>query len=215
MWLESNRRFFDENGFYLLGTKLINSSFARFRNYTISRKLGVKKIAIGPRAHLRGLSSIEMGEDLSAGEGLWLEALTSYNDQRFLPKIVIGNHVRISHWVHIAATNFVEIGDDVLIGSKVIVTDHNHGHYSREHTSPNMAPSLRPLDHDRRVVIGRNVWLGDGVVVTPGSSIGEGSVIGANSVVRGSIPPFTVAAGVPAKVLKTFDFNAQKWIDIE
>jgi len=55
------------------------------------------------------------------------------------------------------------------------------------------------LDRDKEVVIGRNVWLGDGVVVSPGSTIGEGSVIGANAVVIGVIPPFTLAAGVPAK----------------
>jgi lipopolysaccharide O-acetyltransferase len=153
-----------------------------------------------------------MGEDFSADDGLWLHAITRYNDQNFSPKIVIGNHVRISRWVHIAATHYVEIGDNVLMGSKVMITDHNHGQYSKEHTSPHIAPSLRPLDHDRQVVIGSNVWLGDGVVVTPGSSIGEGSVIGPNSVVRGSIPPFTIATGVPAKVLKIFNFDTHNWI---
>jgi lipopolysaccharide O-acetyltransferase len=117
--------------------------------------------------------------------------------------------------VHIAATHFVEIGDNVLMGSKVVVTDHNHGQYSKDHTSPNIPPALRPLDHDRSVVIGRNVWLGDGVVVTPGSSIGEGAVIGANSVVQGRIPPFTIAAGVPAKIMKVFDFDTQKWTNVE
>jgi len=153
-----------------------------------------------------------MGEDFSAGEGFWMDAITRCRDQAFSPRIVIGNHVRISKWVHIAATYLVEIGDDVLIGSKVIITDHNHGQYSREHTSPHIAPVLRPLDHDRRVSIGRNVWIGDGVVVTPDSSIGEGSVIGANSVVSGDIPPFVIATGAPARIIKKFNFSTQKWI---
>ncbi len=156
-----------------------------------------------------------MGEDFSAEDGLWLEAITRYNSQTFLPRIVIGNHVRVSRWTHITATHFIEIGDNVLMGSKVLITDHNHGQYSREHTSPLIAPSLRPLDHDRAVVIGRNVWLCDGVVVTPGSSIGEGSVIRANSVVQGSIPPFAIAAGMPAKIMKTFNFDTQKWTNVE
>jgi len=185
------------------------------RNWLISQKLGVKQLKIGPRAYLRGLSSIQIGEDLSAEAGLWLEAITKFNDQIFSPKIVIGKHVRMSQSVHIAATHFVEIGDNVLIGSNVMITDHNHGKYSQEHTSPDIAPTLRPLDHDRRVVIGRNVWLGNGVVVTPGSSIGEGVVVGANSVVLGSIPPFTLAAGVPATVRKIFNFDTEKWSDIE
>jgi len=193
----------------------MESSIARFRNFMIGRKLGVNKIHIGPRSNLRGLSSIEMGEDFSALEGLWLYAVARYYDQRFSPRIVIGDRVRVSQWVHIAATHYVEIGDDALIGSKVTIIDHNHGQYSKEHSSPHVAPALRPLDAERRVVIGKKVWLGDGVVVTPGTSIGDGAVIGANSVVRGNIPPFSLAAGIPAKVLKMFDFNTERWTNIE
>ncbi len=215
MNFESARQFLNENGLYLLGTQMVSYPATVLRNRLISRKFGVKKISIGARFYLRGLSSIEMGEDFSAGEGLWLHAVTQYGKQRFSPRIVIGNRVCLSQWVHIAATNYVEIGDDVLIGSKVIITDHNHGQYSRDHTAPDVPPVLRPLDRDRRVVIGRRVWLADGVVVTPGSMIGEGSVIGANSVVKGNIPPFVIAAGVPAEIAKAFDFQRKQWIDVE
>jgi lipopolysaccharide O-acetyltransferase len=213
--LNKLRRFLRENGIYILGVASAGSIAGYVRTSFLSRRLGVKKIKIGPRAHLRGLSAIEMGEDFAAGEGLWLEAITEYNDQTFSPKIIIGQHVRISHFVHIAATHLVEIGDNVLMGSKVIVTDHNHGQYSNLHSSPALPPAQRPLDSDRRVVIGRNVWLGDGVVVTPGSSVGEGSVIGANSVVLGNIPAFAIAAGIPAVVRKTFNFDTKKWCEVE
>ena len=199
----------------MLVANLKDIFFGSMRNYFLSRKFGVSKINIGARSYLRGLSSIQMGDDVEAGDGLWLHAVKDYGDQQFSPRIVIGDRVRMSQWVHIAATHFVEIGDDVLIGSKVIITDHNHGQYSREHTPPDIAPALRRLDNDRCVVIGRNVWLGDGVVVTPGSSIGEGTVIGANSVVRGDIPRFAIAAGVPAKILKTFDSKAKEWVSVK
>jgi lipopolysaccharide O-acetyltransferase len=209
-------QFLKDNGVYVLAASLTEQPTCLVRNHLLARKLRVQKIKIGPRAHLRGLSSIDMGEDFQAGEGLWLEAITKYNEQFFSPTIVIGQHVRISHFGHIAATNFVEIGDHVLMGSKVMITDHNHGHYSQErHSSPHIAPSLRLLNHDRRTVIGQNVWLGDGVVVTAGASIGEGSVIGANSVVLGSIPPFSIAAGIPATVRKTFNFDTGKWCDFQ
>lgn len=210
------RRFERENGIYVFGTGLVEHCIGLVRNYLISKKLGVQTIRLGPRSYLRGLSSIQMGEDFSAGPGLWLEAIARYKDQTFSPKIVIGDRVQISHYVHIAATHLVEIGDDVLIGSKVIITDHNHGQYSGDvHTSPHIGPTSRPLDRDRRVVIGRNVWLGDAVVVTPGSSIGEGAVIGANSVVIGNIPPFAIAVGTPATVRKTFNMGTGKWCDIK
>jgi lipopolysaccharide O-acetyltransferase len=203
-----------ENGIFVLGAQLLSLVFGTFRNQLISRKLRVRKIRIGPRAYLRGLSSVDMGEDFAAEDGLWLEAITKYNKQIFSPKIVIGKHVRVSRFVHIAATNSVEIGDHVLMGSKVMITDHNHGQYSTEHSSPLTPPSLRLLDHDRGVIIGHNVWLSDGVVVTPGATIGDGCVIGANSVVLGNIPAFTVAAGVPAKPRKIFNFETNQWSDI-
>lgn len=200
-----------ENGIFVVATQLLEALRGWARNLLIAKKLKVSKIRIGPHSYLRGLSSIQMGEDFSAGDGLWLEAITKYNDQTFSPRIIIGSQVRVSHFVHIAATSMVEIGDNVLMGSKVVITDHNHGQYSSEHSSPLTAPSLRPLDHDRKVVIGRNVWLGDGVVVTPGATIGEGAVVGANSVVSGHIPPFTIAAGAPAKARKVFNFEMNRW----
>ena len=174
----------------------------------------MKKIRIGSRAYLRGLASVRMGEDFSAADGLWLEAVTAFNQQRFTPRIVIGNHVRLSQSVHIAATHLVEIGDHTLIGSRVIISDHNHGQYSKTHSSPNVPPNDRLLDRDRQVTIGRNVWLGDGVVVAPGAAIGEGCVIGANSVVLSNIPAFSLAAGAPATVRKIFNFTSQEWTSI-
>jgi lipopolysaccharide O-acetyltransferase len=210
------RRFLRENGIYLLLVTSIAHFVGFIRNYFLSRKLGVRKIRIGSGAYLRGLYAIEMGEDFVAGEGLWLEAIARFNDQNFSPKIVIGEHVRISHNVHIAATHMVEIGDNVLMGSKVMITDHNHGLYSRGfHSSPQTAPVKRLLDSDQRTFVGRDVWLGDGVVVAAGSTIGEGCVIAANSVVLGNIPAFSIAAGAPAKVRKTFSFDVGKWCDLE
>ena len=204
-------RTLDEGGLYSAVTQVAEYLSATLRNTLIARKLGIRQIKIGPRPYLRGLASIEMGEDFSSLEGLWLEAITKYNGQTFTPRIAIGKHVRASRFVHITATRYVEIGDNVLLGSNVMISDHNHGQYSREHTPPSVAPTLRPLDHDRQVIIGKNVWLGDGVIVTPGSTIGEGSVIGANSVVKGSIGAFVIASGVPATVVKEFDFHSAKW----
>lgn len=199
------------DGLYAFAARSLQRPISDLRNWMIARKLGVKQIRIGPGANLRGLSCVQMGENFLALEGLWLEAITRYSDQHFLPRIVIGDRVQASQWVHIAATHYVEIGDDVLIGSKVMITDHNHGQYSAEHTPPRIPPAMRPLDRDRSTIIGRNVWLGDGVVVAPGSCVGEGCVVGANSVVTGNIPAGSICAGVPAKVIKTYDEQDQRW----
>jgi len=205
------RRFYDENGIYIF-CLLLGDKLARLgRNFCLSKKLRAKRLNVGAGAHLRGLSFIEIGEDFSAETGLWLEAITRYNNQVFTPKITIGSRVRISQFVHIAATNQVMIGNDVLIGSHVMITDHNHGQYSKGHSSPMIAPTNRPLDTDQQISIGDRVWLGNGVVVAPGSKIGEGSIIGANAVVTGHIPPFSIAVGAPAIVKKRFDFSINQW----
>jgi lipopolysaccharide O-acetyltransferase len=204
--------FLQENGGYVFFSALADRPLQFLRNRMLAGKLGVRKLNIGPRAYLRGLACISMGEDFSAGEGLWLEAITRYGEERFNPKLVIGNHVRVSHWSHIACTNSVNIGDHVLIGSKVIITDHNHGSFGANAISPAIPPAQRPLERDRFVNIGNNVWLGDGVVVCPGVTMGEGSVAGANAVVTMDVPPFTLVAGVPARPIRRFDTTKGSWV---
>jgi carbonic anhydrase/acetyltransferase-like protein (isoleucine patch superfamily) len=63
--------------------------------------------------------------------------------------------------------------------------------------------------------IGVNVWLGAGVIVLGALSIGHGSVVGAGSVVTKDIPPFSIAAGNPCKVIKRYDFRANEWVRTE
>jgi lipopolysaccharide O-acetyltransferase len=206
--------FYRENGFYVFVALLATRPLHYLRNSFLKRKLHVRHLSVGPRAHLRGLSYISLGENFFAGDGLWLEAITRYGDESFTPKIRIGQNVSISHWSHIACTHSVTIGDDVLIGSKVIITDHNHGSFTRNTASPTLPPAQRPLERDRPVVIGSNVWLGDGAVVCPGVTIGEGSVAGANAVVTTDVPPFTLVAGVPARPIRRYDALEKRWVKI-
>ncbi len=205
-------RFLNENGAYLFAMQMASYPGSKLRDRMFGAKFGVGRIHIGPRSFVRGLSAMKIGEDFTAGEGLWLESILQYRDQKFAPQIIIGNNVSVSHWSTITATNYVEIGDNVLIASKVLITDHNHGAYNGGGNSPTVPPKLRPLDAARRTIIEKNVWLGDGVVVTAGSKVGESSVIGANSVVCGEIPPYTIAAGSPAKAIKRYDCEIGQWI---
>lgn len=204
--------FIKENGYYEYIAMRLETHIDSLRNRALARKLGVDRIDIRSNSFLRGLSYIQIGRNFEAGKGLWLDALTEYKGVKFSPKIIIGDDVSVSFWCHIAAINYIEIGSNVMIGSKVIITDHNHGSYGPQvHTHPEIAPALRPLDA-KKVTVGANVWIADGVVIAPGSEIGEGSVIGANAVVTGQIPPFVVAAGIPARPIKKFDFEKQMWV---
>jgi lipopolysaccharide O-acetyltransferase len=203
--------FLRENGIYVFASECGRRCGVRFRRWMLGGKLNCSDITIGPRSTLRGLAHITIGRNFYAGEGLWLDAVTVHHEQRFSPSIVIGNNVSISAWTHIAATHRIEIGDGTLIGSKVLITDHNHGSYGKGMDDTLVRPALRMLDGSKSVVIGENVWVGDGVVVMPGVTIGAGSVIGANSVVTRDVDSFTIVAGAPARVLKRYDAATQEW----
>ena len=68
-----------------------------------------------------------------------------------------------------------------------------------------IAPNYRPLYSKGPVIIEDNVWIGEGAMIMPNIHIGKGSIIAANSVVTSNIPAYSIAAGVPAKVIKSLN----------
>ena len=152
------------------------------------------------------------GKGVYAGRDLWLEAVTGYGPQEFKPRIVIGDCVCFSDSVHISAIESITIGSHTLFGSKIYISDHNHGVYSGEgQSSPNEPPAHRRLGGGGPVVIGENVWVGDNSVIVGPVNIGRAAVIAANSVVRGMVPANTMVAGVPARPIKTYNFETGTW----
>lgn len=128
------------------------------------------------------------------------------------PLIRIGSNVEVNDYVHIGAVDSVTIGNRVLIASKVFISDHDHGSYGKGgiHTHPGIAPSLRPLSA-LPITIEDDVWLGEFVSVLAGVRIGKGSIIGTMSTVTRDIPPYSIAVGSPARVIKRFNFVTNIW----
>lgn len=158
---------------------------------------------------IRNSKNIKIGKRFTTGIGCRLEAFPLNNS--YSSCIEIGEDVQINDYVHIAAVGSIKIGNNVLMASKIFISDHNHGSYD-EGISDH--PMSLPIDRKpicKPVVIGDNVWLGESVCVLPGVSIGDGSIIGALSVVSKSIPAYCIAVGSPASVVKKFDFNQNKW----
>lgn len=159
---------------------------------------------------------MQIGSGFSAGDALWLEAVTDYVGRQLAPRLVIGEKVSASDNVHIACTNSVTIGAGTLIGSRVIITDHAHGIYrGDQQSSPESLPTERPLSQDGVVMIGKNVWIGDGVAVLAGAEIGDGAIVGANSVVTGVVPPRTIVVGAPARVVRRWEEASARWVPVE
>jgi len=209
-------RYIHDNGMYLLSCRILVAIPRTSRDWFLSRKLKCQKLRLGAHPRISGLSNISIGRNFSSGNALWLEAVTYYRGKRYSPHISIGNNVSLSDAVHIACTNSVTIGDDVLIGSRVIITDHNHGTYGgHNQSSPLDPPSNRELTNDRSTIIENRAWIGDGVAILAGAAIGEGSIIAANSVVVGNIPKNCIATGSPAKPIRVYDFARKEWIRAE
>lgn len=157
---------------------------------------------------VRGRKGIDFGRGLTTGYGCRLESFAEDGDKT----LFFGNDVQINDYVHISALRGVRIGNNVLIASKVFITDLAHGSYTGDGNDslPDSVVKDRPLSA-KPVVIGDNVWIGELCSVLPGVTIGENSVIGANSVVTKPIPANCIAAGNPARVIKRFDFETKRW----
>jgi acetyltransferase-like isoleucine patch superfamily enzyme len=123
------------------------------------------------------------------------------------PVVTIGDRCLIGRGSGIVGHFSIEIGNDVWTGHNVYITDQNHGY---EDVTLPISQQSQP---ERAVKIGHGSWLGYGSVVLPGVTIGEHCVIGANSVVTHDVPSFSVAVGVPARVIK--QYVAGSWVTVD
>jgi len=149
---------------------------------------------------------INVGAKMISEPGLRLEAWDSYAGERYSPSIIIGDGVIFNYNCHIGCIDSITIGNNTLIGSNVLITDHQHGNLD------NLAPGTpfkdQPLHSKGPVVIGENVWIGENACIMPGVTVGSHSVIGANAVVTKDVPDGAVVGGVPARSLQSIDLNA-------
>jgi acetyltransferase-like isoleucine patch superfamily enzyme len=137
---------------------------------------------------------LEIGAQALLEPHVWLTAPGS-------ARIRIGSGTFLNVAVMVASLELVEIGDHCMLANGCFVTDANH-----RFDDPDRPVPWQGFTSKGPTRIGDNVWCGANVVIASGVSVGERSVIGANSVVTSDIPPFSVAAGAPAKVLRTIEY---------
>ncbi|MBW8360044.1 MAG: acetyltransferase [Weeksellaceae bacterium] len=162
---------------------------------------------------IRGRKFMQVGDGFTTGFGCRLEA---YPADKSSVVLRIGKNFQMNDYVHIAALEEVIIGDNVLMASKIFITDISHGTYTgdEKNSHPESIPKERALQ-SKPVRIGDNVWLGELVSVLPGVTIGKGTIVGANSVVSKSLPENIIAVGSPAKPVKKFNLDKMVWERIE
>ena len=143
---------------------------------------------------------MEIGDNFIAMNRLRLDAIDEYFGETFSPKIIIGENASINNDVHIGCINKIIIGRNCLMASRIFITDHSHGTTTAEELQT--PPALRKLHSKGPVIIGDNVWIGEGACILPNVNIGNNVIIGANAVVTKDVPANCIVGGIPARVIK-------------
>lgn len=187
--------------------KKIKSLFYYFFLFPVYKILfksfGKKTRLLSPLA-IEGYSNISIGKDVVIGYKNWLVAKPiGFSSQ---VKLSIADGCRIGNFNHIYASQEIVIEKNVLTADKVYITDNLHSY-----DNVNIPIRDQPIKQLKKVLIGEGSWLGENVCII-GASIGKGCVIGANCVVNKDIPDFCVVVGVPARIIKRFDFETNQWM---
>lgn len=157
---------------------------------------------IGMPCHVQGLKNITIGNGTTIDKGVRLEC---YSCKGSAGKIKIGDNCLIAfNCTFLSAGNLI-IGDNVMIASNVFISTEDHG------INPLLGSYMLQELKSEDIFIGDNCWIGEKVSILSGVHIGKWSIIGANSVVTKSIDDFCIAVGSPAKVVKRFNINTQRW----
>jgi acetyltransferase-like isoleucine patch superfamily enzyme len=152
---------------------------------------------------------ISIGDRVAIREGARLEVVRS--NQNHAPQMIIENDTSIEQNVHIVCHCRVRIGSNVSITGNCAIVD--IAHPFSDIRDPRKI-GARIAEEESFVEIGDGSFIGFGSVILPNVKIGTHVVIGANSVVTRDIPDYSVAAGVPAVVLKRYDFERQLWMNV-
>jgi acetyltransferase-like isoleucine patch superfamily enzyme len=173
---------------HFLAKLLYREPLFRYRCARVGDRLNLE----GAPPLIIGNGRIEIGDDVHIGSPCTWDVGPE-------AELVIGDRVSLNYRGVISAARRVEIGDDTLIAGDVAIFDNtNHP------LSPAQRLARAPLTPAQMspVIIGRNVWIGIHCIVMRGVTIGDDSVVAAGSVVTKPVPPRTLVAGNPARVIR-------------
>ncbi|MBQ8894386.1 MAG: acyltransferase [Clostridia bacterium] len=171
-----------------------------------------QNVEIGAGVKIVNPQYISLGDHVKIGDGvtliargpggITLEKGVRLNDRVYLDTeseegyITVGRSVYIGTGTTLFGHQGLEIGDHALLAQNITLTPYSHI-FQDPHTN-----IIQQGGHSKKVTLGRDCYIGMGVDIMYSGDIGEGSVVGAGSVVVKSIPPYSVAVGTPAKVIK-------------
>lgn len=199
----------------------------------VLRKVAYRAILgrIGKGVHIQPSVELVNTDRIEIGNRVRIDRYARLRNVGRDSRICIGDGVKINRGadikVHCDGNGYIEIGENTIIGAyscmsglhvkigKDCLIAPHVGIFANNHVFADPRRKIREQKHTYKgIVIGDDCWLGSGVKVMDGVTIGEGSVIGAGAVVTKSIPPYSIAVGVPAKVVGKRDDMSDKSVDV-
>jgi acetyltransferase-like isoleucine patch superfamily enzyme len=190
---------------YYLLEGLIAGLFGAFFYKRIFAEFGHRSWIKNPD-RIAGAGRIRIGEHTRIEKGAVLYAVQKFAKQKYRGQIIIGDHVYLNRFFNATSASRITIEDYVSCGSNVSLVNFDHG-WQDIHKDINSTP----LMVHGAIEIGAQTWIGNNVVILGGVSIGRHCVIGAGSIVTKDIPDYSLAVGNPAKVIKQYNFQTERW----
>lgn len=163
------------------------------------------QVSIGRPLRSTNLFLVQLGANVTIHRNCWLAVVRTEGDGPS-PKIVIRDGACIGMDATLSAASRIEIGENVLTARNVYISDHAH-----EFRDVTRSIASQGIAGVKDVTIGADTWIGQNAVILPGVTIGRHCVIAANAVVNRDIPDYSVAAGVPARVVRKYNAPSQSW----
>ena len=191
---------------------LIKQGITMLIHPLVSLKLifsGSKNFSIGSGMMINKRKYLRIGNNTHIGRDSRFLFVKCYGGQSYNPSVEIGSNVSIGNRFSALSAAKIVIEDNALIASDVLITSENHG------MDPEITDSYAttPLDA-REVHIGKGCWLGEKVSIMPGVTLGERTIVAANAVVTKSFPDHCIIGGIPAKIIKKYDFEGHRWVGV-
>lgn len=192
-----------DNKFYLLKCKI--TAFIKKRIYSFTyANFGSNSIIMKP-IRVIGKKYISIGNNVSILNGARMEVITKWNDMEYNAGINIEDNVSIGQNFHITSCDNLKIGKNTTILGNVFITniDHEYQDINNHILNQNIKYS--------KTEIGEECFIGYGAAIQAGTILGRHCIVGTNAVVRGIYDDYSVIVGVPARVVKKYNKNNNKW----